>query len=98
MGNKIKPILTSKRIEWLTKLRDTGPSTRKTVAGYHCMKLNWTSWVYDRNGELVTGSDLKEKYNDQISMPEIIQKEGLKPTHLEMITADGLAALKAAGI
>lgn len=42
---KLNPVMTAKRREWLTRLRDTGPAVRhRSVVGYQCMHLGWTAW------------------------------------------------------
>lgn len=51
--------LTPGRRAWLAKLAAEGVADRPAGnVGYVCMRLGWTTWLYERNGERATHNEL----------------------------------------
>jgi len=92
MARRVRPTITVERRRWLRQLRDEGPAKRKdrSRSGYDCMTLGWTEWsVLDlSNQERLTWGEAQARYPDGLHLSSV------KVDYLEIITAEGLAALK----
>lgn len=81
--------LTPKMVEWLTRLRDSGPAARtRGPVGHRCMVIGLTEWDYRRpDGSAISQSEAKTEYGDMWF--DVV----ITGTMLERITPAGLSAL-----